>query len=123
MRKLVGTVYYLMAIIALLVAIGHLDDRRGTELVVIAGFAGAVWSAFFGVMCFAADEAIALLRQIAGHAPDRGAASSSSISDATGPQTQAEGPPTTGPNITSNQALAMYGGLVILLILIGLLWR
>lgn len=66
MLRVLGGLFYFFAVIAALAAVVSLGDSGFSAAV---AFASAISSAFFGAMCFAAAEAIELLRRIAGLGP------------------------------------------------------
>lgn len=64
MLRLLGAAFYLFAALGGLAALISLFSESGWFAMI--GFASAISSAFFGSMCFAAEEAIRLLKRIAG---------------------------------------------------------
>lgn len=66
MLKLLGNVFYILIAVVLLGMFLSFGDYKDNVFTAIVGISSALSLALFGAMCFAADEAIALLQRLAG---------------------------------------------------------
>jgi hypothetical protein len=65
MLKILGVVYYVLGGLAVVVALSN-SQRGGMsgDLALLIGFTAGLFFAFFGAMCFAADDIRALLKRL-----------------------------------------------------------
>lgn len=111
MLPLLGLLFYFAAAASLLFAFVGFKSSGPTTLDLVLGFGGAISSAFFGAMCFAADTALLLLKKIASKAaPPSGSQSLTDDVDL------AEGPKEAAP---SNTTLAVAIGTLVVLLLVA----
>jgi len=82
MLGLLGGIYYLLAVGALYLGVSQQSGFLG-QFNLVAALAAALSCAFFGAMCFAADDIRTLLRRIADNSPGGRAVSGGDIATVT----------------------------------------